>query len=106
MKQIREMNDSIDIGVMSVLPRPRENGEYEKMRLRVNERVCEEVHKMQNEIDSKGRVHFVDVEQELNASMFEKDGVHMNREGNWKVGKRVIQWLAYCAAKQPRERKE
>ena len=85
----------ISVAVVGVLRRPR-GAQYEKMRKETNQRLCKELIKMKIEwlAQKKGNISFLDMDRNLDQDkFFGRDGVHLNHNGNEKLGRRLAEWM-------------
>ena len=89
VRDMASANNRIVVSVFGLLPRPRENGQYERARLRTNECLRGELRRLKEEENIE--VLFIDVEKCLNLDCFGKDGVHFNRAGNTILGKFIVE---------------
>ena len=86
----------ISVAVVGVLRRPREDVEYERLRRATNRRIFEEVTrtKVQWMREKSGNVSFLDLDRTLDDdSLYARDGVHLNAEGNARMGRRLREWV-------------
>ena len=86
VREINRKNKKLWTVVLSLMPRPREDGRYERGRLRTNEILKEEIFKVFKEGIT---VTLTDIEC-MNIRCFASDGVHLNYEGNRVVGNVII----------------
>ena len=96
IKKIKGKNKKLKIAVVSILPRPRENKAYEKMRTEANKRLQSRLCMLKADImknKEEGDVSFLDMDLILTESMFCQDGVHFNTEGDVRLGRRILQWI-------------
>ena len=82
-------NNRIVVSVFGLIPRPRENGQYENARLRTNHDLRGELARLKQEENIE--VLFIDVDKCLNLDCFGKDGVHFNWSGNTILGKFIVE---------------
>ena len=103
VKKIKGKKKDLKIAVVSVLPRPRENYQYDELRKTTNRHLQSELCKMKAELmkDKEGGVSFIDVDKVLTPKMFMQDGVHLNHEGSIQLGKRVLTWVKENSRVQP-----
>ena len=87
VRQIGRTSQKIWTVVLSVAPRPRENGRYEAERLRTYEVLFHEIMKLNKE---GLNVTFMDIDRWINPGCFGRDGVHFNFEGNRVIGSIII----------------
>ena len=87
-RQICKTNQKVWTIVLSVAPRPRENGRYESERLKTNEMLFHEIKKLHKEDGLK--VTFMGMDPCLNLDCFGSDGVHFNFEGNKAISRIII----------------
>ena len=87
MREANSKNKHVWIVILSLIPRPREDGRYERERQRTNEKLKEEIFRLFKE---GIKVTFTDIEDSMNVNCFMKDGVHLNYEGNQVVGNIII----------------
>ncbi|MPC87195.1 hypothetical protein E2C01_082051 [Portunus trituberculatus] len=75
--------------------RLREGALYEKTRRETNRMLCKELLKMKMEwLTEKGNVSFLDLDGILDHDrLFNRDGVHLNQDGNQKMGRRLAEWM-------------
>ena len=79
----------IIVSMFGHLPCPRENGLYERTRLRTNQCLKGELASLK-EVENI-EVQFIDVDKCLNLDCFGKDGVHFNRSGNTILRKSIVE---------------
>ena len=89
VKKMTSRNEYAAIKVISILPRPRENGRYEEMRLYTNWVLKKELELMKRR-EGKN-VEFIDVDSVMSLESFTRDGIHFNETGNRNIGKVIIQ---------------
>ena len=87
VREANSKNKQVWIVILSLIPRPREDGRYERERQRTNEKLKEEIFRLFKE---GIKVTFTDIEDSMNVNCFMKDGVHLNYEGNQVVGNIII----------------
>ena len=92
VKEIMRGKTKRNVGVISILKRPREcmNSKYEQERLKANKQIQEELCKMKI---NKMQVSFIDMDPVIDDSMFRVDGVHVNGEGNDRMSRRILTWI-------------
>ena len=96
VKKARGERKDLNLAVVSILPRPCENGQYEGWRRAVNLELQKEICKMSMDSTKKkeaGGVSFLDMDCVLHPQLFARDAVHLNREGEARVGKRILTWI-------------
>ena len=86
VREINGKNKKLWTVVLSLMPRPREDGRYERGRRRTNEILKEEIFKLFKE---GIRVTLADIEC-MSMRCFASDGVHLNYEGNRVVRNEII----------------
>ena len=95
VQDIYSANNRIAVSVLGLIPRPRENGLYERARLRTNQCLREELGRLK---EDKGiEVLFIDVDKCMNLDCFGKDGVHLNWSGNTILGKIIVEVMINLA---------
>ena len=87
VRQIGRTSQKVWTVVLSVAPRPKENGRYEAERLRTNEILFHEIVKLHKE---GVKVTFMDMDLCMNLGCFGRDGIHFNFEGNRVMGGIII----------------
>ena len=73
--------DEDKICFVSILPRPKEDYEYEKSRRYINRRIWQNIKKINGEMwenNSEKKLKIIDVDYLLNEDMFSFDHVHLN----------------------------
>ena len=100
---VREMVEAVkavegknmNVAVIGVLPRPREDRAYEKLRKATNRKLYQELLKMKIEWvkEKKGNVSFLDVGRDLKPVMYARDGVHLNTGGQVVMGRLLREWV-------------
>ena len=95
MKRVQCERKDLKIAAASNMPHPCENSHYEVWRKAVNVELQKEVCRISMEIAQKetGRVSFLDMNFVLDPQLFARDAVHLNTEGEARVGKRILTWL-------------
>ena len=86
----------MSVAVVGVLRRPREDVTYERLRRATNRRIFEEVTRMKVEWmrEKSGNVSFLDLDRTLDDDrLFARDGVHLNTDGNARMGRRLREWV-------------
>ena len=87
---------NIHAAVVGVIRRPREGIEYERIRQKVNKRICEEVVKMKLQCLTykNGNLSYIDPDSTVGEGrFFSRDGVHLNAFGKKKLGGRLYEWV-------------
>ena len=98
LKEISEKNDKLYSVFLSMCPRPRDGQWFEKARCEVNSQVRAEIIRMSRE-EGK-RVIFINMDPKLrNNSLFARDRVHLNYEGNKVLGSMMMSVLDTRARK-------
>ena len=98
VQDVKKKNKRIRVAIMSVLPRPKEDEEYEQVRTEVNRKlhecvINESMKSFQDRED--GGISFLDLDPTLlsvKGNQFCSDCVHLNEEGERAVSARVIKW--------------
>ena len=92
---IQNENKRLNIAVCSILPRPKENESYERMRRETNKRIQQGLC-IRKAIATRAKeeaASFLDMDSLLRPDMYREDGVHLNAEGNEQIGKKALAWL-------------
>ena len=87
LREIGRMNKNVWTIVLSLVPRPRENGRYEEERKRTNAMLFDEIVRLASE---GLKVTFMDMDRCMNMECFANDRVHFNFQGNKVFGKIII----------------
>ena len=86
----------MSVAVIGVLRRPKEGPEYERLRKETNRKIHEEIIKMKVQWlkEGKGNISFLDMDPVLGQDkFFARDGVHLNEEGQSRMGRRLREWV-------------
>lgn len=86
----------MSVAVVGLIRRPREDVTYERIRRAANKRIFEEVTRMKVEWmkEKSGNVSFLDLDRTLDDDrLFARDGVHLNADGNARMGRRLREWV-------------
>ena len=90
----RKENDTTFL-IVGVTPRPKEGGEFEKQRERLNELMKKQIKYWQNkrgeELTFRRGVFFLDIEEIVKVQDISWDGVHPNEEGYRKMYKEIAE---------------
>ena len=78
---------------MGIMRKPKESLGYERRREEVNRKVHKELARMKVDLIKQKdiSVSFLDLDKELNATMFSQDLVHLNSVGSRKLGHRLAE---------------
>ena len=90
VREIHKRNKDICTVVLSIAPRPKENGLYNRNRELTNRILMEEIRKLYQE---GIKVTFINMDVCLDSDCFVQDGVHFNFKGNGALGKVIISAL-------------
>ncbi len=96
IEAVRAAEEKMCVAVGGVLRRPREGVQYEKVRRETNRKICMELMKIKMEwmAEKKGNVSFLDMDGILDQDkFFGRDGVHLNHNGNERLGRRLAEWM-------------
>ncbi|XP_063877012.1 uncharacterized protein LOC135109544 [Scylla paramamosain] len=96
IEAVRAAEEKMCLAVVGVLRRPREGVQYEKVRREMNRKICMELMKVKMEwmAGKKGNVSFLDMDGILDQDkFFGRDGVHLNHNGNERLGRRLAEWM-------------
>ena len=80
---------------MSIFQRPKETQRYEVMRKEANKKLQMKICELKAELlhVKGGDLSFMDMDAVVSADSFARDGVHLNANGDARVGKRILQWM-------------
>ncbi|MPD03350.1 hypothetical protein E2C01_098983 [Portunus trituberculatus] len=97
VEAVRAAEDKkMSVAVVGVLWRPREGTLYEKTKRETNQMLCKKLLKLKMEwlAEKKGNVSFLDFDRILDQDrLFSRDGIHLNQDGNQKMGRRLAEWM-------------
>ena len=97
IRRMKTTNKRVRVAVVSVMRRPVEMAEYETARMEVNKKLHSAVMERWAEYakdKSDGGVSFIDMDHVVTERMFDRDGVHLNEEGERCMAGRLIKWIA------------
>ena len=95
IRQVKAKKKDLRVGFVGILRRPRESLAYELRRRRVNKRVGEELGNLKADlakIKDIG-VSFLDLDEQLPGNYFGRDRVHLNEDGQKRLGERLMEWV-------------
>ena len=93
--EMTKENPYVQVILSSVLPRPRESGHYEEMRTYTNFHLKKQTEYL-NESQNKDII-FMNCDPVMYVEYFERDGVHLNYDGNKSLGIRIIKEIRRCS---------
>ena len=95
VKNIKLKRKDVNVAVTGVFPHTKESNRYEEMRRNINRRVQKEICEMKLALlkVKGGDVSYIDVDAVVSPDSFAKDGVHLNAEGDARVGRRILLWV-------------
>ena len=89
MKGLRDIKEEEDVRVvmLSILPRPSQTAVYEEARVEANLGIKDGIERLKEEGQ---RVEFLECDDILGEDVYEWRKVHLNREGMWRLGRRML----------------
>lgn len=98
MKQVTEaveaVTENVNVAVIGVIKRPRENDAYDRLRKDTNSKLSEQLLniRIRRSKEKKGNISYLDFDAVLHEWMF-TGGVHPIAEGYDCIGRRLGEWL-------------
>ena len=98
MECVREVKKEkkVRVAVVGVLRRPQETRGYDELRREINRILQQEVIKMKIKCSKREgdyRASFLDLDGALTLGVYGRYGVHLNREGDKLMCKRLLEWV-------------
>ena len=90
-----EERKDVKIAAVSVLRQPKESKAYEAIRIATNLSIQSKLCMMKAKFVQQraGDVSFLGLDRVLTSSTFVRDGIHLNAEGDARLGGRVLAWI-------------
>ena len=95
VKKAKWDQKDVKVAVMSIFQHPKEDRRYDNMRKEANKKLQMKICELKAELilEKGGNLSFMDMDAVVSADSFTRDGLHVNANGDARVGKSILQWM-------------